>query len=63
MDLVRSITLLTLNHYFTISATHIPGLDNPIADSLSRFQMDRFWALAPTASRTPCIIPSSAMLI
>lgn len=63
MDLVRSITLLTLSNNFTISATHIPGLDNAIADSLSRFQMDRFRALAPTASLTPCVIPSSAMLI
>ncbi|XP_020607313.1 uncharacterized protein LOC110045990 [Orbicella faveolata] len=63
MDLVRSITLLTLSNNFTISATHIPGLDNAIADSLSRFQMDRFGALAPTASLTPCVIPSSAMLI
>ena len=63
MDLVRSITLLTLSYNFTINATHIPGLDNAIADSLSRFQMDRFRALAPTASPTPCVIPSSAMLI
>ena len=62
MDLVCSITLLTLINNFTISATHIPGVDNAIADSLSRFQMDLFWTLAPTASHTPCIIPSSAML-
>ncbi|XP_020615930.1 uncharacterized protein LOC110053948 [Orbicella faveolata] len=63
MDLVHSITLHTLINNFTISATHIPGLDNAIADSLSLFQLDRFLALAPTASLTPCIIPSSAMLI
>jgi len=63
MDLVCSITLLTLTNSFTISTTYIPGLDNAIADSLSHFQMDRFWALAPTASLTPCVIPSSAMLI
>ena len=63
MDLVRAITLLTLAHNFTFSATHIPGLDNAIADSLSRFQMDRFHTLAPTASPTPCCIPPSAMLI
>lgn len=28
MDLIRSITLLALNNNFTISATHISGLDN-----------------------------------
>ena len=63
MDLVHAITLLTLAHNFTFSATHIPGLDNAIADSLSRFQMDRFHTLAPTASPTPCCIPPSAMRI
>jgi len=50
MDLVRAITLHTLTYNFTFTATHIPGLDNSIADSLSRFQMDRFRTLAPTAS-------------
>ena len=60
MDLVHSITLI---NNFTISATQILGLDNAIADSLSRFQVDRFWALAPTASLTPCVVPPSAMLV
>ena len=60
MDLVHSITLI---NNFTISATQILGLDNAIADSLSRFQIDRFRALAPTASLTPCVIPPLAMLI
>ena len=63
LDLVCSITLLTLINNFTVSTTHIPGLDNAIADSLSRFQVDRFWALAPTASLTPCVVPPSAMLV
>lgn len=34
MDLVCSITLLTLVNNFTVSATHIPGLDKAIAESL-----------------------------
>ena len=63
MDLVRSITMLTLVHNFIFAAKHIPGLDNSIADSLSRFQMDRFHSLAPHASPTPCTIPPSAMAI
>jgi hypothetical protein len=29
------------------SARHIRGKENKIADCLSRFQMNRFWALAP----------------
>ena len=63
MDLIRAITLETLKYNFTFTATHIPGLDNSIADSLSRFQMDRFRTLAPSASPTASTIPPSAMNI
>ena len=63
MDLVRAITLQTLRYHFTFTATHIPGLDNSIADSLSRFQLDRLRTLAPTASPSACTIPPSAMNI
>ena len=63
MDLVRAITILTLEHNFSFTARHIPGLDNSIADSLSRFQMDRFRHLAPNASPSPCVIPPSATSI
>ena len=63
MDLVRAITILTLEQNFSFTARHIPGLDNSIADSLSRFQMDRFRHLAPNASSSPCVIPPSATSI
>ena len=63
MDLIRAITLQTLQYNFTFTATHIPGLDNSIADSLSRFQMDRFCSLASSASPTATAIPPSAMNI
>lgn len=63
MDLIRVITLQTLQYNFTFTATHIPGLDNSIADSLSRFQMDRFRTLVPSASPTASAIPPSAMNI
>ena len=60
MDLVRAITILTLEHNFSFTATHIPGLDNSIADSLSRFQMDHYHHLAPNASTSPCAINLAA---
>ena len=63
MDLIRAITLQTLQYNFAFTASHIPGLDNSIADSLSRFQMDRFRTLAPSASPTASAIPPSAMNI
>jgi hypothetical protein len=59
MDLLRAIVLCTLTNNFTFTAKHVRGIDNGIADSLSRFQMDRFKPLAPLASPLPCVIPSS----
>lgn len=57
MNLVRLITLQTLQLNFAFTAKHVPGVDNGIADSLSRFQMSRFHTLAPDASPVPCLIP------
>ena len=59
MNLIRLITLQTLQFNFTFTAKHVPGVDNGIADSLSRFQMSRFHMLAPDASPVPCPIPPS----
>ena len=59
MDLLRPIVLCTLENNFTFTAKHVRGLDNSIADSLSRFQMGRFKQLVPLASPLPCVIPAS----
>ena len=53
MDLVRKITIQTLIYNFTLTSQHVPGIDNFIADALSRFQMDKFYHLAPHASSQP----------
>ena len=58
MDLLRPITLFTLQHNFTLTAVHLEGLQNGVADSLSRFQMDRFRELASEASPTGYPIPN-----
>ena len=57
MNLIRLITFQTLRYNFNFTARHVPGVDNSIADSLSRFQMSRFRSLAPDASPDPCPIP------
>ena len=49
IDLVRAITRQTLKYNFAVTAAHIPGWDNSIADSLSRFQTDCFRTLAHCA--------------
>ena len=59
MELVRDLTLCTLRHHFYFRAVHVPGSNNNIADSLSRFQMERFHQLAPHANITPDPIPTS----
>ena len=63
MDLVRKITVQTLIHNFTLNAKHVPGLDNSVADALSRFQMHRFRQLAPTASPQATAIPESLIQV
>ncbi len=49
MDLVRTLTLTTMQHNVYFFAKHIPGIRNDIANSLSRFQVHQFRELAPWA--------------
>lgn len=53
MELVRSLHLCAATFNFYYSAKHVPGIDNSIADSLSRFNMQAFRQLAPQADATP----------
>ena len=63
MELVRKLVLLSMQHNFLVRARHVPGASNEVADALSRFQMQRFRALAPDADQSPCIIPPSLMTL
>ena len=57
MGLIRAFTLRALRYNILVHARHIPGLDNSIADALSRQQMDRFRQLAPEARELPEVLP------
>jgi len=57
MDLVRHLNRLTLKYNLYLKVIHIEGKRNEMADSLSRFQMEKFHALAPHADLNPCPIP------
>lgn len=57
MKLIRPLVLLLMRKNIQIRALHVQGIFNEIADSLSRFQMDRFRRLAPSADKTPSDIP------
>ena len=52
MHLVRLFVCQCLRYNITFKAVQIPGVHNDIAESLSRFQVNRFRALAPTADIT-----------
>ena len=49
MVLLWYLLLMAARHSFTFTASHVPSKLNPISDSLSRFQFQRFRQLAPQA--------------
>lgn len=61
MKLVRKLTLVTMQYNFYIKARHVAGAKNEIADSLSRFQMQRFRYLAPWANQLPESLPTGIL--
>ncbi|XP_054835512.1 uncharacterized protein LOC129329840 [Eublepharis macularius] len=62
MRLVCRFVLTCLATNITFSARHVAGVDNGLADTLSRFQMERFFALAPEAQRIPDPFPEELWL-
>ena len=63
MDLVWFLVLISMKHNFLVRARHVPVVSNGIADALSRFQMQRFRALAPVADQIPCTISPLLMTL
>ena len=57
MHLLRCLHFLCAKHDIRISATHIPGVDNIAADSLSRDNLDTFFASSPQAKTQATKIP------
>lgn len=57
MPLLRDLFFVAASHNFHVNIEHIPGVDNAIADSLSRYQMPRFHTLAPQADVHPTPLP------
>ena len=57
MCLVRALVLAMLRFNFVFNAIHIRGVQNVLADALSRKQIGRFRSLHPRSERYPVIIP------
>ena len=64
MKLMRKLTFLAALNNYVIHAKHIEGIRNNIADSISRYQMQRFRVLAPDAEENPttCLTSSELMM-
>jgi len=61
MALVRLLYFCASNYNINLCIIHIPGICNDIADSISRFQMERFRTLTPNARSLPDHIPAWPM--
>ncbi|XP_067317701.1 uncharacterized protein [Anolis sagrei] len=57
MEVVRQFTLHCLQYNILFRAFHVMGIHNPLADALSRMQMERFRQLAPDADVRPEVMP------
>jgi len=57
LALLRVLTMQCIKFNCLIKASHIPGAKNDIADALSRFQLQRFRTLAPTADARATPMP------
>ena len=58
MSLIRPLFLTAARNGFSVAFKHIPGITNPIADAISRFQMPRFRHLMPNADDEPTPTPA-----
>ena len=57
MSLVRALVLAMLRFNFVIYAIHAPGVENVLADALSRDQVGPFKCLHTQATDQPATIP------
>lgn len=58
MIILRALTLLCLKLNIAFKAQHVSGCVNLLADSLSRFNFQKFHDLAPAADLVPTPVPS-----
>ena len=54
---LRDLLLSAARWGFSFSSAHVPGVDNKVADAISRFHWQEFRRLAPEAHASPCPVP------
>ena len=63
MQLLRELFLCAARFKFIVMAKHVPGKENAITDSLSRFNMQVFRQLAPHSQPIAVAIPVSLLAL
>ncbi|GAU94864.1 hypothetical protein RvY_06571 [Ramazzottius varieornatus] len=56
MTVIRRIYFEAANNNFTLRITHISGVDNTLADAVSRFDNARFFENHPKANTEPIMV-------
>ena len=57
MHRLRDLLLSAARSGFSFSAAHVSGVDNKVADAVSRFRLQGFRRLAPEAQAAACTVP------
>ena len=60
-NLLRHLVLCSMQYNFPARAKHLPGKNNPVADILSRNQVQHFQRLATNANPLPTPIPEELL--
>ena len=55
--MLRCLFFLEARFDLSLTARHVPGVENGAADSISRNNLHRFFVLLPQAHREPCPVP------
>ena len=63
MKLMRTLIWQSAVHNFHVTSIHIPGKNNIISDSLSRFQLQKFRQAAPNAAPHPTLVPAMEKIL
>ena len=61
MQMLRCLFFIEAKGQFYIEAKHVPGVDNELADDLSRDNLSSFLAKKPSAEPTSTVIPVSLL--
>ena len=58
---ITPVTVNTMLYNFIVSASHVPGKTNSIADAESHNQVEKFFRLAPRACHQPTETPGEVL--